>query len=328
MITPDSASPGSSAKIRRRFALLSFVTAGLTYALIVFGGIVRITGSGMGCGDDWPLCNGKLIPPFDLPTLIEYSHRLAAALIGFFVLGVALYAVRHRRTPGIGDRGIVNLAIVSLILLVAQVLLGAVTVWLELPTATVVFHLIVASALLATLLVGGLLAIQAPAASASVAGATYPRLTAISVALGFLLLILGGLVANTGAAPACQGFPLCNGQLFPRGGGLVHLHWTHRLAAFVFLIVIAAAVTATWRQGAPARTKGWALVSLVLTILQFVVAAGLVLLHLPDDLRALHLAVGTALWGALVVWGSLVMLQKGLPYAAEREIGEPSGGGV
>ncbi len=305
MTTPDPAATISTTNAPRRFALLSFVTAGLTYALIVFGGIVRITESGMGCGPDWPLCNGKLIPPFDFPTLIEYGHRLAAALISLFVLAVAIYAVRHRRTPGIGDRGIVGLAIVSLVLLVAQVLVGAVTVWLELPTSSVVFHLIVASALLATLIIGGMRATDTAATALPTPDVTYPRLAVISTGLGFLLLLLGGLVANTGAAAACQGFPLCNGQLFPRGGGLIQLHFTHRLVAFVFVIVLALAVRATFRQPAPAAVRGWALTSLVLAIGQIAVAAALVLMLLPDSLRAFHLAVGVALWAALVVWATL-----------------------
>lgn len=302
MTTPNAEHSDSGSKAAYRFALLSFMTAGLTYALIVFGGIVRITGSGMGCGDDWPLCNGQLIPPFDLPTLIEYVHRLAAALVSFFVIGVALYALRHRRTAGIAGRGIVGLAVVSLILLIAQILVGAITVVLELPPSTVIVHLMVASTLLATLLVGGLRASPTAATQMAESGATHPRLALFSAALGLLLVFLGGLVANTGAAPLCQGFPLCNGQLFPSGGGLIHLHWTHRLVAFVFLAVVALAVRATVRQRAPAVVLWWATAALLLTIAQIVVAAALVLMHLPASLRALHLAVGVALWGTLVVW--------------------------
>ncbi len=314
---PDSAGGASTiGKIRRRFATLAFITAVCTYALIVFGGIVRITGSGMGCGDDWPLCNGQLIPPMDFETLIEYGHRLAAAAVGFLVLGVAVYAWLHRRTPGIGNRGVVGWSIASLVLLVAQVLVGAVTVWLELPASTVVLHLTVASVLLATLTIAGLRALSGPARLTE-AGASYPRWALISAALGFLLLVLGAMVANTGAAPLCQGFPLCNGQLVPEGGGLVHLHWTHRLIAYALIVVMAIAVARTIRQGAPAAVRRSALVAMHLAVVQVVVAAAMVLMQLPDSLRALHLAVGAGLWAALVVWAALGRWQVGTLSAAE-----------
>jgi heme A synthase len=290
----------------KRFTWLAFVTAILTYALLVFGGVVRITGSGMGCGDDWPLCNGRLIPPMDFATMIEYGHRLAAALVSVLVFVVVAYALRHRHTAGFADRGLVRLAIVSAVLLIVQVLVGAITVWLELPTGTVVLHLVLASTLLAALLIAGLRA--RPHARPLVVerqDVTYPRWALATAALGFILLLFGALVANTGAAPLCQGFPLCNGQLFPRGGGLVHLHWVHRLLAYAMVIVAVVAVVTSFRQRAPASVSSWALVALILVIGQIWVAAEMVILHLPHNLRGLHLAVGAALWMALVVWAVL-----------------------
>ncbi|MEE9132194.1 MAG: COX15/CtaA family protein [Gemmatimonadota bacterium] len=293
-------------KILNRFAWLVFITAAFTYALIVFGGVVRITGSGMGCGDDWPLCNGQLIPPMDFETLIEYSHRLAAALVSIMVFVVAAYAIRHRKVSGFAARRVVGLAIASAVLLVIQVLVGAITVWLELPTSTVVLHLGLALTLLATLLVAGLRArVEASPEAQERTGAAYKRWALAAAALGFVVLLFGALVANTGAAPLCQGFPLCNGRLFPQGGGLVHLHWTHRLLAYAELVVIVTAVIATLRHKAPAAVSRWAIVALGLLIGQIWVAAELVARQLPPNLRGLHLAVGVALWAALVVWAAL-----------------------
>lgn len=294
----------TTSRTRRRFATLAFATAACTYALIVFGGIVRITGSGMGCGDDWPLCHGRLIPPMNFETLIEYGHRLAAAAVSFLVLGVAAYALLRRRTPGIGDRGVVGWSMASLVLLVAQVLVGAVTVWLELPASTVVLHLTVASVLLATLTIAGLRALSGPARPPDPA-ASHPRWALASAVLGFLLLVLGALVANTGAAPLCQGFPLCNGQLIPAGGGLVQLHWVHRLIAYSLLVVVGIAVARTMQQRAPADVRRSALVALFMVVAQIAVAAAMVLTRLPDGLRVLHLALGAALWAALLIWAGL-----------------------
>src|SRR5467141_3046604 len=84
----------------RRFTQLAWAAATATYLLIILGAIVRITGSGMGCGDRWPLCNGRLLPPLDLPTMIEYGHRLAAAAVSVLVVGLAGYAWWLRRETG------------------------------------------------------------------------------------------------------------------------------------------------------------------------------------------------------------------------------------
>lgn len=285
----------------RRFRALALVTAGLTYTLIVFGGIVRITGAGMACGDDWPLCNGQLIPPLDLPTLIEWGHRLFAALVGFLVFGMLAYALLRRSRLG---RGPVLWSIASTLLLIVQVLLGAVTVWLELPAGSVVLHLSAASALLATLLLAALHSSPQPErGSAGTAGVGAGW--ALGGALyGFVLLFLGGWVANTGAGPLCQGFPLCNGRLMPEGGALVHLHWTHRLLAYLFVVYMGTAAILTLRRGANGVTATALASAVGLTVLQIGVAAAMALQDYPPGLRVLHLALGVALWAALVVWSA------------------------
>src|ERR671921_682923 len=108
----------------RLFRRLAWLGAGLAFGLIVLGGIVRITGSGMGCGDHWPRCDGEWFPPLDLPTMIEIGNRWAAALVSLFVFAVAATAWRrHRSEPALRAP-----ATLAAVLLVVQVLLGAVTV--------------------------------------------------------------------------------------------------------------------------------------------------------------------------------------------------------
>src|SRR5436309_14007526 len=105
----------------RRFPSLAWAAAVCTYLLIVLGAVVRITGSGLGCGEHWPLCNGHLFPPlYDLPTVIEWSHRLVAALVSLLVAGLAMYAWRLQGR-GTGDGGRVRAAYAALALLVVQV---------------------------------------------------------------------------------------------------------------------------------------------------------------------------------------------------------------
>src|SRR5213596_2904582 len=296
----------------RGFTRLAWTAAGFTYLLIILGAIVRITGSGMGCGEHWPLCNGKLLPPLDLPTLIEYTHRLVAASVSILVLALATYARWLREGAGSRQQDSSNGPIavsshrptvrpsvapyVALGLLALQVALGAVTVKLELPPWTVILHLGTAMLLLATLIVA---AKPTPGASPGkpeppITPGSRPGLVGIvALVLGFATVLFGALTANLGAASACLGFPLCNGQVVPAGNYLQHVHWVHRLLAYTLFGYV-------WWWALHMRTRGaWWVVGLV--TLQVAVAAAMVLLGLPAPLPATHVAVGAAVWAALVL---------------------------
>lgn len=303
------AAPQGGAELRR-FGRLALFAACYTYALIIFGGIVRITGSGLGCGDDWPLCNGQLIPPLSVPTLIEYTHRLLAAGIGLVILAVYGYAFLHRDDPGFrGKGGVMRLVGIGAALLVIQISLGAITVKLELPTAVTVIHFLTALLFLATLLVAAVRAgaLGTPRSSDPDAMARGTRLAAGGALLAFIAVAFGALTANTPGAPqACQGFPLCNGVLFQATTApQVHIQWAHRLLAFGLFFYVLGATWAAFRNRLPAAVTRAAAMSLGAVTLQIAVAAGLVLLHLPQLLRGLHLAVGAAVWFAMVVWLAL-----------------------
>jgi heme A synthase len=271
----------------RRVTRLAWTAAIFTYLLIILGAIVRITGSGLGCGEHWPLCHGKLLPPLDLPTMIEYGHRLAAAAVSVLVAALALYTWWIRRGAGSREPYTPDkTAYVALGLLVVQVLLGAVTVKLSLPPWTVILHLGTAMLLLGTLIMA--------ARGANLTPGSRPGLVGIvALVLGFVTVLFGALTANLGAASACLGFPLCNDQIIPAGNYLQHIHWTHRLLAYTLFGY-------GWWWALRTRTRGaWGVVALI--TLQVVVAAAMVLLALPAPLQAAHVAVGAAVWAGLVL---------------------------
>jgi len=273
----------------RRYTSLAWTAAAATYLLIVLGAVVRITGSGMGCGDHWPLCNGHLFPPLnDIGTVIEWSHRLVAALVSALVVGLAGYAWWLSRQvsssiPGLPP-GVSRAPFVALGLLVLQVLLGAITVKLALPPWTVILHLGTAMLLLATLLV---------AASPPGTGFVLQPGTITLLSLAFVTLLFGALTANLGAAAACTGFPLCNNQIWPSGGGLAVIQWIHRLLAYA---LTASVVVWALRSG---RREAWRVAALV--IVQVTLGGATVLLGLPRGLQAAHVAVGAAVWAGLVI---------------------------
>src|SRR5436305_12029436 len=102
------------------FRWLSIATAVAAFGLIVVGAVVRVSGSGLGCGNDWPLCHGSLVPLFDLPTFIEWNHRLFASLVALLSLATALWGWLRLRE----HRGLAWLATGAVGLVVLQALLG------------------------------------------------------------------------------------------------------------------------------------------------------------------------------------------------------------
>lgn len=272
----------------------SLAAAVSVFALIVLGGVVRVTGSGLGC-PDWPLCYGRLIPPPRLDAWLEYSHRLAASLASLFIGLTALLALRQaRRAPALA-----GIALVAVLLLALQIALGALTVLLETPREVVAVHLglaLLIQALLIVVAVGAHastpahLAVDTPLARRGLA-------TALTV---FLLLVSGALMRGSGASLSCAGWPLCDGSLWP-AHVLGQVHMLHRAVALIaglMVIVLVWGIAREPSSGAGARAAA-ALAALLLPV-QAVLGAWNVLAGLPPLVNGLHVATAAAVWGALV----------------------------
>src|ERR1700694_5601774 len=137
-----------------RFRLLAGITALSGYLQIVLGGLVRVSGSGLGC-PDWPTCYGKPYPPANFHSIVEYSHRANGVLFGLLLIltvvaGFWLY--RGRRTP------ITWLTLATLLAVVGEGLLGAVVVAQQLKPVLVLVHLATALVILGLLVAVFLLA--------------------------------------------------------------------------------------------------------------------------------------------------------------------------
>jgi heme A synthase len=285
----------------RSWSRLTWIAAAATFILIAFGGFVRISGSGLGCGDDWPLCNGQLVPDMSFATLIEFGHRIIATVVAALVAAVAVTAWKWSAAGDPRWTRLKRAGMVAVVLLVIQILLGAVTVWLELPPASVILHLGTAMLLL------GLLIAMALAAGAEAAGRTVKVSDGTSGALmwtavyGFVTVLAGGLVANLDAGHACQGFPACNGSWMPSENPLMQIHWGHRLLAYALFAwaLFLPRFVRRRRAGDPGARKAAVTVT-VLVVLQVVIAAGMVSMSLPEWMRATHVTLGAAIFGSLV----------------------------
>jgi len=292
----------------RGFRALSVATALVTYALVVLGGVVRVSGSGLGC-PDWPLCHGRVLPPLDLHAIIEYSHRTTASLTSVLVVATAVVAwvAWHKR------RDLVIPATFAVGLLAIQVVLGAITVRLELPPMIVLAHLATAMALLGAVCVTAVAAMM-PTTAGTVDAESVAR--ARGAAAGTYLLILSGsLVVGSGASGACDAWPLCGGGFRFAFDGSPAIQLLHRgAAAAIGVLVVMGLLSVLARQRRAPAVRATVALTMAALAFQVAVGAAVVTLHLPAVLRGLHLALASAVWTGTVV---LAVIASRLPPAEQ-----------
>lgn len=319
------------------FSRVAFAAAVATYFVIVMGGVVRTTGSGLGC-PDWPLCHGNIIPPLELTAIIEYFHRSVAVIASILIFGVTLgiWTLHRDRRSFLVPGTLVPL------LLVAQIVLGAVTVLLELPPYVVLVHLAVALLLFGLLVWIAVIAYDPPSVSpsylsgetAALLGSFQRRLVATLAAV-FVLLMTGAYVQTAGATWACVGFPLCNGELLPFGrNSLIDTQLLHRLTAYGVAALAFFIAVRAWQLGGVLPALRPAALMVVASILfQLAVGIAAVSTGVPPLLRALHVAGAAAVWGTVVLLVSLVIyarqqrvLTANVPSAATSAASAPHAG--
>ena len=271
----------------RVLSRLAVSTAVLMFGLIVLGSIVRTTGSGLAC-PDWPLCHGHLLPPMEFNAIVEWLHRFVALLVSLLLLttvGWVLFQGPLRARLG-------GLALLAVLLLAAQILLGALTVWKLLDPAIVGGHLGVALLLFATMIA---LALASAAAAEPEATFAAPRpagllpLFSLTAAVIYAQAVLGGMVSASHAGLACPDWPACNGEWFPPLRGLVGLQMAHRYGAYLLTALLA---IVTWRSRAssdPVVSRAGSML-LGLTIGQIALGVSNIALGIHVWLSALHLA--------------------------------------
>lgn len=319
----------------RGLALASVLSA---FALIILGGVVRVTGSGLGCGGDWPLCDGRLLPAATAEDIIEWSHRwVAAAIVGPLIIATAAVTwLGFRR-----ERWLTIPAAAAVIMLLLQGGLGGVTVLTELPGAIVAAHLALAQALLGCLILllvaayrrptATVSSLPDPAAPASPAMSRFPRLTMLSALAAYLLILSGALVTATpGALAACPDWPLCQDWNLP----LAHLpavNMFHRIvAALAGLLLIYTLHLGFMGRGQAGGgtgvsiTRTLCLTGVITLAAQLLVGGIAVWTNFPVELRALHIALATAVWAimaalALLHWRPLTAANnaRAVPAAAD-----------
>lgn len=275
---------------------LAFITCAATLILIGVGVYVRATGSGLGC-PDWPTCHGGIVPPHEQEALIESTHRFVAAFVGILVIATAVFAWRHFR----GTPAVLWPAIAAVPLVGIQGVIGAITVWEELPAEIVATHLLLAMAILTVM------AATALAMFNEVRGGIPPEQRAAAWRVGQRAIValvlfaavvwIGGYLGESGGSTACEGWPLCSGGVFPGADDQQITHMVHRYLAALLLVPLAWLVVAAWQERGGLR---WgvhvARTTAVLYGAQVAIGALNVLYTFPDGLTVTHTVLASLLW--------------------------------
>ncbi len=221
-----------------RFKRLSITTSVLTYLTILVGGYTRGAGAGLGCGDDWPLCQGQLFPDWgNALMVIEWSHRYVALMAGIAIFATVIQAWRTQRH----DRRLLAAATIAAVLLPIQAILGAITVWEHLSPVWSATHMGTASALFGAVVATTIFAFYPPGGQATAAGRdddapeasqattagqavrdyasmTKPRICGLLAAMGFTGMVMAGGWPSLPVAV----WTLVGGALGAASGGVIN----------------------------------------------------------------------------------------------------------
>ena len=294
MVVSASLDAKQQTRLVARFAV---VTLAFFVLVVLWGAVVRATGSGAGCGANWPLCNGDFFPHHPrLATIIEFTHRSTSGLCTFFdiaLVGWTFYATRKGHPAR-------KAVLWSAGFLVLEAALGAALVLRHDVENNISTERVVMQAIhfTNTLLLMGALALTAwfltPAAQEGVKRALAPRWVAL------LALISTIAVGATGslAALADTLFPSPSlraalaSDFAASSPLLVRMRWMHPAAAAIAFLCVLLLVRTRTRM---ARAV------LILVLLQFVLGIADVLLLAPTWMQIVHLLGADLYWAALVV---------------------------
>ncbi len=303
----------SFARTLRRLATLSVVA---TYLLIFAGGLVRVSGAGMGC-PDWPKCYGMWIPPTHASELkppydpaafnatltwIEYINRLMGVLVGLIILTTFVYAaVRFLRTPRLFWS-----ALAATVLVAFQGWLGKVVVKTDLNPFVVTLHLSLALIIVSVLIY---LMLQAYAEERGQAAENRPKTLLTGYAAGLWLFAMMQLVLGTQVREKLEWLSR-NFPLFTEAEWLAQVGWIGKLHGLTGMML----AVLTWVVGyklltehkaASALTRGCMLTMMGLSLAEVIVGLSLVWVGIPAVMQIFHQWIASLYIGAafaLLTW--------------------------
>jgi len=298
-----------------RYAVL---TACATLLLIVAGGLVTSTESGLSV-PDWPLSYGRLMPPMVDGIFYEHGHRMVATAVGMLSIGLALWLSRREPRAWVRRLGWAALGAV-----VAQGVLGGLTVIFLLPTAISVAHACLAQTFFC--LVVTIAVVTSPRwreGRPAQPGAVF-RIGAWTTAAVWIQLLIGAVMRHDKAGLAIPDFPLAFGRVIPPLTSFpVAIHFAHRAWA----LVVAGSVVACWTAALRSRRPGLAgggIVLAGLVAVQIALGAATVLTRKAVPIATAHVATGALLLGTALAF-TLASRRFPAPLIAHSTRSVPSG---
>jgi heme A synthase len=275
--------------------MLGRVTVGLLFLLLVWGNLVAGLKAGLAC-PDWPLCYGKVLPPWRWDIYMEFLHRVIAAVTSLFLVALALN--RYRRYEGAAR----IVPVLAVLLLLAEIGIGGAVVLLETPVQLTTYHFM--TGLLVFLFAFYMMMFDGDFVRPGFPFRGSAALFLSVAALVYSQAALGAYVRHLEAGLACPDFPTCLGRAIPSFlGGAVLAHYSHRLVGYLILLTAVALYLFVRRDPRQRGNRGLAVSFLALVAVQVGVGALVVLSKLHYLATALHLAVALGMLSVLgILW--------------------------
>jgi heme A synthase len=294
-----------------RYVARHFAGFTLAYTLfvILFGAVVRITGSGAGCGQHWPTCNGEVAHlPRSLETAIELTHRVTSGLALVAVLGLCVVTFRNEPPAHPARR----LALGAVLLMIVEALIGAGLVLLELVgqdgsvarAIVMPAHLLSTYALTAVLT---LLVVWPSGADRSSPGPTTNRTLLVACAVALLVVSATGAVTALGDTLYPPQTASIDARLAEDHAGgahfLMRLRVIHPVLAVLAsgLVVHAARAIVQRGRASAARARNASRATIAFVAAQLAAGVLNVFLSAPGWLQVVHLGLALGIWIAFVL---------------------------
>jgi cytochrome c oxidase assembly protein subunit 15 len=280
------------------FEWFAYAALAALFLIVVSGATVRLTGSGLGC-ENWPNCGETFLPPKDYNALIEFGNRVAGFVVGLTTLAAAVAAFRVARMP----RWLLWSAVALPFTVLAQGVLGGITVLLELHPLIVMGHFLLSLIALAVavVVVLGARDLARGATAEESLGSAWLALALVPAAA--VLVVSGTLVTAAG--------PHSGGEEIVRFGNLVEAVHIHIGATAVFGIAFLALLALLVAERRRARVElGLAAAALALLLAQMVVGEIQWREALPWGLVLLHVTLATAVWVTVVALAARLVLRR------------------